>query len=78
MNIKFNVTLQELNKLNEENVLNIFEAFQNFMMMYEENMTFTEVERYWKKYDMVKAYIKKRFDIDNPERVIHDRIFTKH
>ena len=78
MNIKFNVTLRELNKLNEENVLNVFEAFQNFMMMYEENMTFAEVERYWKKYDMVKAYIKKRFDIDNPERVIHDRIFIKH
>lgn len=77
MNIKFDITLKELNKFDKEDVLRIFEAFQDFMCQYEEHMTFSEAERYWKKYEKVNNYIKTRFNIDDPERLIHERIFGK-
>lgn len=75
MNIRFKVTLKELDDLDQDGVLRVFGEFQNFMLVFEERMTFAEAEKYWDKYDKVEKYIKKRFKIDNPERVIHDMIY---
>lgn len=75
MNIKFRVTIKELDSLNAEECLNVLKVFHDFMCRYEEHMTFPEAERYWNKYNNAVKYITKRFNISDPEKVIHDRIF---
>ena len=77
MKVDFKIDIKGLDKLNKDEVLSVFEWFQSFMCRHEEDMTFSEAEKYWNTYEKVAEHIKNRFGIDDPEEEIRKRVFGK-
>lgn len=64
MRITFKSNKREWHKLTKDEMLAHYSLFLDFMCMYEEEMTFSEADRYYKKMEQLREYIIQKFKID--------------
>lgn len=69
MNIKFKTNKADWKKYSRAEIILHFSAFQDFMLQFEEHMTFSEAEKYWNKYEQLSDYILKTYGINAEEEV---------